>query len=151
MSKRNPYVNEVIMLQERQNLSEYTNIGRSFHEVQKMKYAVEEFNLAMRHAIDLAEYYRTAKSPHREVLQQYLSVCLTDVASDLSLKANKEENFFALEQVSAPLQGSRVPRKKIKRHQRALEELEACGNDKHVAAKNLGISLRTFYRWLDDS
>ena len=123
-----------------------------------MKYAVEEFNLAMRHAIDLAEYYRTAKSSYREVLQQYLSVLLTDVSSDLGPVASKEENFFDHEQVSAPLQSSRVSRmqssrvsrKKIKRHQRALEELEACGNDKYVAAKNLGISLRTYYRWLDE-
>ena len=115
-----------------------------------MKYAVEEFNLAMRHAIDLAEYYRTAKSSHREVLQQYLSVFLTDVSSDLSPVASKEENFFSHDQVSAPLQGSRVSRKKIKRQQRALEVLEACGNDKYVAAQNLGISLRTFYRWVDE-
>lgn len=115
-----------------------------------MKHTIEDFNDVMRYAIDLAEYYRTAKTPHRKILKEYLSECLTDVPVDTLPAARQENAFFAQNQTESPLSNSRVLRKKLKRHARAVEELKICGNDKSIAAKNLGVSLRTFYRWLED-
>ena len=114
-----------------------------------MKHTVEEFNDAMRYAIDLAEYYRTAKSPHREIIHQYLSACLTDERHDFSPEASQQHRSIVHEPIVNSSNGSRVSRKKLKRYSRALEELKACGNDKYTAAKNLGVSSRTFYRWLE--
>ena len=133
---------------------------------QDMKHSSQDFSQVMKSAIELASFFQDADTEQRNVIKGYFKTCIPDLVSNdpgieleqgsknqrqkagdaLAGKVTNEDDFF----IAASDIPNRVAKKKTKRHLIATRKLEQCGNNKELAARELNISLRTFYRWLED-
>jgi DNA-binding NtrC family response regulator len=135
-------------------------------EGQDMKHSTQDFSQVMKSAIELASFFQDADAEQRNVIKGYFKTCIPDLVSNnpgmeleqgsknkrqkvedsLAGKMTNEDDFF----IAARDTPNRVEKKKNKRYLIATRTLEKCSNNKELAAKELNISLRTFYRWIED-
>lgn len=132
-----------------------------------MNHSNATFNEAMLRAIDLAAFFQNADSAQRNVIKGYLYTCVPElVATKVPLReaspilnADQNDKSFATPVYSMGKEDgfdsatnltSRILKNRDKKRLKAVRALAECGNDKKIAARRLGVTLRTFYRWLED-
>ena len=135
-------------------------------ERQDMKHSTQAFSQVMKGAIELASFFQDADTEQRNVIKGYLKTCIPDLVSNnpgMELEQGSKKKRQKLEDslvgkvtneddfsIAARDTPNRVEKKKNKRYLIATRKLEQYSNNKELAAKELNISLRTFYRWLED-
>ena len=132
-----------------------------------MNHSTANFNEAILRAIDLAAFFQNADSAQRNVIKSYLHTCVPELAmtkmsmleANPSLNADQADKSFTTSVYStgeednfngATSSTNRILKNRNKKRLKAVRELAACGNDKKIAARRLGVTMRTFYRWLED-